>query len=373
MEIQSFKLSNVGHFGDLDIEFAPTRTHSSNITVLVGNNGTGKTTVLKSVNTCLTWLIARIRSDKGKGRQLADEEIRNNAPAAVVSIGLADRSHPRAAVCNADDENHLFVWGSARTRGEPAVSDRGFLRDVRELADHYRTRLTADASASLPLIAYYPAERCVNDISLKPSGRQAFDQLDAYDSSFSDGADFRGFFAWFREREDSENEDGLSASALAAISERFGTDSDVWKELATIKASARDSQLTAVRSAIAAFMPEFTNLRVQRRPRLFMTIDRQGTSLDVSRLSQGEKSMIALAGDIARRLALLNPSLADPLQGDGIVLIDDVDLHLDQRRQLGLIEQLSATFPNCQFVLTTRSPMIIERAQGALVYMLDDQ
>lgn len=239
MEIQSFKLSNVGHFGDLDIEFAPTRTHSSNITVLVGNNGTGKTTVLKSVNTCLTWLIARIRSDKGKGRQLADEEIRNDAPAAVVSIGLADRSHPRAAVCNDDDENHLFVWGSARTRGEPAVSDRGFLRDVRELADHYRTRLTADASASLPLIAYYPAERCVNDISLKPSGRQAFDQLDAYDSSFSDGADFRGFFAWFREREDSENEDGLSASALAAISERFGTDSDVWKELATIKASAR--------------------------------------------------------------------------------------------------------------------------------------
>ena len=48
------------------------------------------------------------------------------------------------------------------------------------------------------------------------------------------------------------------------------------------------------------------------------------TNLDVLQLSDGEKCTLALFGDIARRLAIANPSLDDPLQGDGVVLIDEL-------------------------------------------------
>ena len=58
-------------------------------------------------------------------------------------------------------------------------------------------------------------------------------------------------------------------------------------------------------------------------------------------------------GDIAHRLAIANPHLEDPLQGDGIVLIDEVELHLYPAGQHSIGRLLRATFPNIQFVLTT--------------------
>ncbi len=93
-----------------------------------------------------------------------------------------------------------------------------------------------------------------------------------------------------------------------------------------------------------------------------MLIDKHGETLNVSQLSQGEKSLMTLVGDIARRLAMMNPSLASPLEGDGIVLIDEVDLHLHPKWQRSLLERLTTTFPGCQFVVTTHSPLVVSGA-----------
>lgn len=370
MEIFSFSLKDVGRFTDLTVYLAPTAKNSSNVTVLVGNNGAGKTTLLKSLATSLSWLVARIRTEKGNGSHLAEEHIRNGASVAVILIAAADLSLARSTPPVGEDV--LFSWGIARGKQGRKTDVHSELAEASLLADHYRARLTADDNASLPLIAYYPVERSVLEIPLKIKTKHTFDQLDGYDNSLNRGVDFRRFFEWFREREDSENETGISDTALAEIAEKFGTDNDIWKTLSKLKASSRDRQLTAVRSAIAAFMPGFSNLRVQRKPRLHMAIDKDGVTLNVAQLSQGEKSMMALVGDIARRLAMMNQSLDNPLHGDGIVLIDEVDLHLHPRWQRSLIRQLSETFPNCQFVLTTHSPLVISDAKDVLVYVLND-
>ncbi|WP_447792993.1 AAA family ATPase [Pseudomonas farris] len=372
MEIKRFKLTDVGRFTDLDIQLAPTAKHTSNVTVLVGNNGAGKTTLLKSLAISLSWLVARIRTEKGNGNHLAEEDIRNGASSALILIGIEDESQARSSLPDASPEDALFSWGIARGRQGRKAHTHSTLGGVSRLADHYRNQLTAFDKASLPLIAYYPVERSVLEIPLKIRTKHTFDQLDGYDNSLNRGVDFRRFFEWFREREDSENETGVSDAALAEISDKFGKDSKVWKALSQVKASSRDRQLTAVRSAIAAFMPGFSNLRVQRKPRLHMAIDKDGVTLNVSQLSQGEKSMMALVGDIARRLAMMNQSLDNPLHGDGIVLIDEVDLHLHPKWQRSLIRQLSETFPNCQFVLTTHSPLVISDAKYVLCYVLDD-
>lgn len=368
MEIKSFRLQNVGRFKDLDMTLAPTDKHSSNVTVLVGNNGAGKTTLLKSLATSLSWLVARIRSEKGNGSPVGDEDILNGASAAAISIAVSDDvgefiSQPNTA---------LFEWILARPRQGRKTDTHSSFTDVSRLADLYRIRLTEDETASLPLIAYYPVERSVLEIPLKIRTKHSFDQLDGYDNALSRGVDFRRFFEWFREREDAENESGVSSTVLTEISNKYGKDSHIWNALTDLKASTRDRQLTAVRTAISTFMPGFTNLRVQRKPRLHMAIDKHGVKLNVSQLSQGEKSMMALVGDIARRLAMMNQSLANPLQGDGIVLIDEVDLHLHPKWQRNLVRQLSETFPNCQFVLTTHSPLVISDAKDVLCYVLSD-
>ncbi|HHS7808655.1 MULTISPECIES: AAA family ATPase [Pseudomonas] len=372
MEIYRLRLTNVGRFADVNVRLAPTQEHPSNVTVLVGNNGAGKTTLLKSLANSLSWLVARVRNEKGNGNHLAEEDIQNGANAALVLVSVIDESSTTPLPSDSDGDNSLFVWGIGRGRQGRKHSMHSTLADATRLADHYRNQLTANDKASLPLIAYYPVERSVLEIPLKIKTKHTFDQLDGYDNSLNRGVDFRRFFEWFREREDSENETGVSTSALLEISKKFGTDSDVWKTLSKLKASSRDRQLTAVRSAIAAFMPGFTNLRVQRKPRLHMAIDKDGVTLNVAQLSQGEKSMMALVGDIARRLAMMNQSLDNPLHGDGIVLIDEVDLHLHPKWQRSLIRQLSETFPNCQFVLTTHSPLVISDAKDVLVYVLND-
>jgi predicted ATP-binding protein involved in virulence len=372
MEIHTFIVGNIGRFTELHIDLAPTLQHSSNVTVLVGNNGAGKTTLLRSLATSLSWLVARIRSDKGNGSHLAYEDVRNGASTAITTICVVDLPTDAPSDRNAIPKDKIFMWSVARTKQGRKASLHSSFADATRLADHYRNQLTVDSKASLPLIAYYPVERSVLEIPLKIRTKHTFDQLDGYDNSLNRGVDFRRFFEWFREREDSENETGISDTALAEISGKFGTDSDVWKTLANLKASSRDRQLTAVRSAIAAFMPGFSNLRVQRKPRLHMAIDKDGVTLNVAQLSQGEKSMMALVGDIARRLAMMNQSLDNPLHGDGIVLIDEVDLHLHPRWQRSLIRQLSETFPNCQFVLTTHSPLVISDAKDVLVYVLND-
>ncbi|KPX24900.1 AAA family ATPase [Pseudomonas syringae group genomosp. 3] len=367
MEIKSFRLINVGRFSNLEVALAPTERHPSKVTVLVGNNGAGKTTLLKSVATSLSWLVARVRTPKGVGNRIDEGMVQNGAATSSITMRVED-------VLISDDEVNPLEseWEITTTRKGRNATSSTVLNELTRLADGYRSKLTSKSDSSLPLLAFYPVERSVIEIPLKVLARHTFDQLDGYDNALGRGVDFRRFFEWFREREDSENETGISTELLNELSQKILVDTELWKVLTREHASSRDRQLTAVRTAVEAFMPGFTKLRVKRKPRLHMAIDKDGKTLNVSQLSQGEKSMMALVGDIARRLAMMNPALENPLHGNGIVLIDEVDLHLHPKWQRSLIAQLTTTFPNCQFLLTTHSPLVISDSKDVLVYVMDD-
>ena len=357
MEIKQLTLDNLGRFERLAIDFAPTQRVNSKVTVLIGNNGAGKTSILKSLATSLSWFVARLRSDKGNGSPIPEEVILNGANTAVVSLQL-------------HDQQREYRWSLTRTRAGRKSNEQSILVDASKLADEYRARLTEQENVSVPLIAFYPVERVVLDIPLKIKEKHSFRQLDGYDNSLNQGVDFRRFFEWFREREDSENESVIPEDVLKQLEKTL--DPSIWQTLQQQQASARDRQLTAVRVAIANFMPGFENLKVRRKPRLHMSIDKEGQTLNVLQLSQGEKSLMALVGDIARRLAMMNPGLENPLHGDGVVLIDEVDMHLHPQWARTIIQRLTDTFPNCQFVLTTHSPLVISDGKDVLVYSLDN-
>ncbi|NOR71004.1 MAG: AAA family ATPase [Methylomarinum sp.] len=371
MEIKKFSLDNIGRFEEIEVPLAPTKTRNSNVTVFVGNNGAGKTTLLKSLATSLSWFVSRVRSEKGNGSPIPELVIHNRTPSAAVDIEVFDEQK-ESTNTNREGADFIFHWTIAKARKGRISQHSSQLSSVTALANHYRQSLSENETAGLPLIAFYPVERSVLDIPLKIKGNHSFRQLDGYDNSLNRGVDFRRFFEWFREREDTENESGISQDMIEKLSSMLGADSEVWKKVLTLDISTRDRQLIAVRTAISSFMPEFTNPRIRRKPRLHMSIDKQGETLNVAQLSQGEKSLMALVGDIARRLAMMNPELENPLHGDGIVLIDEVDLHLHPKWQRRLIKQFTSTFPNCQFVLTTHSPLVISDSEDVLAYLLDD-
>ncbi|MDQ9020155.1 AAA family ATPase [Acinetobacter sichuanensis] len=393
MQIQSFSLKNIGQFQDLSVSLAPTTQFTSNITVFIGNNGSGKTSLLKSITTALTWYVARLKHDKSNGTPIPETVILNSANSAMVEITVND--------LDLQQQTKAYTWRITKNRTARKAEFTTHLTELNQLTDYYKQWLGDDEKSSLPLIAFYPVERSVIDIPLKIKEKHQFLQIDGYDNSLNNAVDFRRFFEWFRDREDVENELLINElhvynklvseqleviHALQSQSNRDPNSSviiELQKKLNQILADPNlskkgknlpvDSQLQSVRKAIYTFIPEFSNLRVQRKPRLNMVVDKNGEKLIVNQLSQGEKSLMALVGDIARRLAMMNPKLDNPLHGKGIILIDEIDMHLHPQWQRSIIQRLQTTFPNCQFILTTHSPLVISDTQNILVYDLDGQ
>ncbi|MEK8017848.1 MAG: AAA family ATPase [Candidatus Parabeggiatoa sp.] len=357
MEIKKLQIENFTQFSDLTVELP------CSVTVFIGNNGAGKTSLLRAVAILLSWLIARIEREKGSGSPIFESDIENDAHSSQITLEVCDLSL-------ADNQEPFFQWTLVKQRKGFKHEQSSELKKVTRLANQYRNRLTENEKSSLPLIVYYPVERVVLDIPLKIKTHHRFDQLDGYDNALTQGVDFRRFFEWFRECEDAENETSLSA--MQQILESLQNNPQDEQLRAKLSQFPYDKQLTAVRDAIAAFMSGFSKLRVQRKPRLRMTVEKHGKTLDVAQLSQGEKSLMALVGDIARRLAMMNPSLENPLHGEGIILIDEIDLHLHPQWQRGIIQSLRNTFPKCQFLLTTHSPLVISDAKDVCCYVLDD-
>lgn len=363
MQIQSFSLKNIGQFQDLSVSLAPTQHYPSNITVFIGNNGSGKTSLLKSAATALTWFVARLKHDKSNGTPIPESVILNTANAAAVEIIVNDQ--------NLQQQSQAYTWRITKNRTARKAEFTTHLTELNQLTDDYKYRLSENDQSSLPLIAFYPVERSVIDIPLKIREKHQFLQIDGYDNALNNAVDFRRFFEWFREREDVENE---IFKEVVQILRDIDFDKDERKKITdSFLNDPQDNQLEAVRQAIYSFMPNFSNLRVQRKPRLNMVVDKNEEKLSVNQLSQGEKSLMALVGDIARRLAMMNPSLNNPLQGKGIILIDEIDMHLHPQWQRSIIQRLQTTFPNCQFILTTHSPLVISDTQDILVYDLDGQ
>lgn len=385
MYIASLHLRNFGQFADLEIPFWPDDKDGPRVTVLIGENGSGKSTLVDGATTLLSWLVARIRSDKGSGSPIDERRIRNGASEAEITLSLVH-------------EQQTYDWSLARPRRGRKRMAESRLKAATELADIFRQWLTDNNSASLPLVAYYPTERYVLDIPKRIRTRHSFQQVDGYDASLTQGIDFRRFFEWFREREDIRNEsvmhfvDLLPYFDMRKVGQSVDQNGNVpWEKLPDLLDTEKirrekpslapqiaalphmdDPQYFAALEAIAAFMPGYDNLRIQRRPRMRMVINKGKEELDILQLSQGERSLLALVGDIARRLAMMNPQAEKPLHGKGIVLIDEVDLHLHPRWQRTVIRRLRKTFPNCHFILTTHSPLVISDPQHIRVLRLQN-
>jgi predicted ATP-binding protein involved in virulence len=127
-----------------------------------------------------------------------------------------------------------------------------------------------------------------------------------------------------------------------------------------------------VARAIEQFVPEYSNLRINRSERGFaqMLVDKHGQEFDIGQLSDGEKNLIALIGDIARRLTIGNPNSEDPLKESGVVLIDEIDLHLHPKWQRIVAERITEVFPNCQFIISSHSPQVISHIKPESVFVL---
>ncbi|MBS3029522.1 MAG: AAA family ATPase [Dolichospermum sp. DET50] len=330
MRIKQLKMQSFRGIGDLTIDFDEKEP-----TVFIGINGVGKSSILD----CLAILLARFSSaiqySTGSVKSFREEDIKN------------DKNETHNEIIS-DFESQSFTWSLTKVKKGRIKDTNTNLSEINKIVENIRHQLSLSEKYNLPALIHYSTNRAVLDIPIRIKKEHDFQQIATYENSLTATfSDFRIFFEWFRKQEDLENELRLENNP-----------------------DYRDKQLEAVRQAISSLIPNFTKLRVRRSP-LRMTLQKDGEELIINQLSDGEKCLLAMVGDLARRLAIANPGLENPLHGFGVVLIDEIELHLHPKWQREIIPALTRTFPKCQFIVTTHSPQVISQVKPQGIYILE--
>jgi predicted ATP-binding protein involved in virulence len=380
MRLKSATIRNFRCFEELEVQFHPR------LTVLVAENGGGKTALLDAIASGLTPLLTHLSSANQRlsGPKIQDSDFRleqHEASGDEVRWMAADYAQ---VVLETDDGLRWDQWrGSARGKQpKHPVGTSSLASDCEATLSN----LALTRSALVPVVAYYGARRgwVVEPVRLRVRkqeqanfGHPTAALVGALDSL----TDFREMLVWF---------DAEEAAELRANKPGPDWQPDDYSENPTLE---------AVRSALQAILGKrFSNPHFDHRHQF--VVDRpEGGSLQVTQLSQGYQSMLALGMDFARRLAMANPwmqktefndpdnayfasyieSYPLPL-GDiapwgaawapAVMLVDEIDLHLHPAWQQRVLGDLMRAFPGTQFIVTTHSPQVLSTVKTENIRVL---
>lgn len=329
MKLKHLTIQSFRGIKELDLEFIPDQP-----TVILGVNGVGKSSILECIAILLSRFASPIHTPNASGRLFREDDIYDQSPQTSNEITVT--------TANGD-----VKWSLTKQRTRRSKQTSSNLLELRQLVAQTQAELHSNSQFNLPILVYYAVNRAVIDIPLKMRTKPHFAPVAAYDQALDKvQINFNNFFQWFRALEDIEN------------------------ETCRDRPDYRHPQLEAVRQAITSVLSDFSHLRIRRSP-LRMTVNKNGRELIINQLSDGEKCLLAMVGDLARRLAIANPSLENPLTGTGIVLIDEIELHLHPKWQREIIPAIARTFPNCQLIATTHSPQVVSHIKPESVYILE--
>jgi predicted ATP-binding protein involved in virulence len=225
-------------------------------------------------------------------------------------------------------------WEIRQTKTNAQISKFSELKELDRLANQVHEADRRDESLSLPVVVYYSSERLAVH-EKNQLGEEDTSVFNTYDDALNGKSlNFKWFLNWFIWKEDNRStEQTLLDTIQSAIFTILNDDENVFKSLKTNRTRRNDYRLI---------------------------MEKGKAKIEINQLSSGEKSLFVLVSDLARRLSLANPQSENPLKdGQGIVLIDEIDLHLHPRWQRKVLTCLQEIFPKIQWVVTTHSPLVI--------------
>jgi energy-coupling factor transporter ATP-binding protein EcfA2 len=349
MKLERVSLVNCGGFAQLDIEF------DSGVTVIAGVNGVGKSTVLNALAAILSRAMPAFTPAGAAPIYFTDDMIHNDKASLEASAQLrldgqlfnakvqrvrATEDKPESFILLRQEQRIAETGGFADT-----LSARTLTGDLDAGSKETQAILAGLKAESNPPLAIYfsPRRQLPGQPRSLPASNIPFEPATAYGRALHEReVELREVMHWFRTQE-----------VLGAQNPQ------------------RIKVLDALRSAVTAFMPGFSNLRIQERPRLGFMVDKNGHPFMLHQLSDGERGLLALVFDLTRRLAIANPDSDDPIaEGVALVMIDEIELHLHPKWQRTVVRRLREVFANCQFVITTHSPQVIGQVKAAELRLL---
>ncbi|MDO6498186.1 AAA family ATPase [Photobacterium sanguinicancri] len=380
--INSVELYDYKRFSRVDLNFS-----QKNTTVLIGNNGAGKSTILEAIAKNLQFLSDNIRIKNNNNYKFNESEINvgctNGYSIVKCDIGLQGKYSFSCSLA----KNHENVARKISSELEQFKVLGGMLQESDRLHG---------SDFPYPLMAYYPVERSITfkreEITKKQekqvnNRKNLLSKIEGHSRAFDGTSNFDTFFNWFKDVDEILNEHKANNSYSAEDIKRALTNlkpgediNSVLSSLITPETEVDDSykstlsnQLGTVKRAIGTFLTNVEDIYISRVPYLDMFVTKNGQKLSIFSLSQGEKTLLALVSDIARRLVTLNPNAENPLHGKGVVIIDELDLHLHPKWQQSIVLNLENTFPNLQFIISTHSPLILTTVTSEQIKILRDE
>lgn len=349
--LKSISLTNYRAFERLHVELDPQ------LTVLIGDNGAGKSAVLDAACVLLSpWL---------RGLRLPTKELKGFRPHDARRSRDDSPEHSELAVPIFPVSGE--ATGTWRRGGSGAKSwhahrelrtDKGRTTwgrgNLERWARHLRDGELVDnkSSVELPVICYYGTSRLW--LHRRNQGRFGLDRTSAYDNALNAGSDLTRLTSWLRALYYEANRKNLSSPERDAIRNRLG----------------------AIEMAVNRVMAPtgWTGFDFSYQEESLVLRHEGFGELPLWMLSDGTRLMAGLVIDLASRMARANPLLGGDAvleQVSGICMIDEVDQHLHPSWQQEILPSLLDAFPRMQFIVTTHSPQVLSNVEADRIRDLD--
>lgn len=357
MNIEKIEIENFRGFeGKHEIICQP------NLNLFVGANGSGKSAILDLIGAFIAQFISDVNTDSSLKAMNTEGNV-NQTPSLTIKkfLKLKDINHKYFYTDNKcyigsekyfikeyNNNCYLYLNRENNSRGYTYTGGSDSPLSL-SLADIYTQKI------NIPILRYFGAT-AKNNLQEDEKTSNVFY---GYENFYSPINNFDYFVNWFVRRENFENREKIRKKNL----------------------DYQDNHLATVRNAIHIFLgyfqyAVFQNIRVENDEATNgnlenLCIDKNGVTFNLAQLSKGEQFILLLVADIAQRLAIANPSRENALEGNGIVLIDEMEIHLHPAWQREVLPCLLQTFPNIQFFITTHSPQIVSSIDKKNVYIID--
>lgn len=324
MELKTVTIQNFKGIKEVTIDF------KAGFNILIGDNGVGKTSLLEAISVGLGGFLAGI--DGISTKHISSDEVRINSKLTGDGSISMKQEYPVSIECSATFDENIFTWIRQKKtlQGRTTVEPRAFSKIGNEMLN--------DLEKVAPLINYQSAARMWAQKREKTNNvfKKTYTRSVGYIDCLAEESNTKMLINWCKRMEE--------------IS---------WQE------DKKISEYEAVKAAVVSFMSimcesPVTGVRFHKRTeQLVYNINDE--NIPIHLLSSGYQSVIWMVMDIAYRMAVLNPNLRSDVtqKTPGIVLIDELDLHLHPKWQWKIVEALKTTFPKVQFIATTHSPIII--------------
>lgn len=354
--INRLGLSNFHQFERYSIDL------DDRMTVLVGDNGSGKSSLLAALSVALGTFFKSFA--RAREYQLASDDARQVCYENYGHVLEVQRQYPVSVTASAIASPGLGLnaygeisW-TRSVKSADGRMDRADARPMHELSQTCARRVEeGDPSLILPIISSYGTGRLWAKKPREFEKKTQFSRQDGYKAALDAEMYEDQMSSWFFTMEilESQRVRGLGGEESTPL----------------YSAVRRAMEICFQRITSSPSVSILYDLTLEDLAVHYVDKNEQRQRMAMRMLSDGYRTTLSMIADIAYRMAVLNPMLGERvLETPGVVLIDEVDLHLHPLWQARILDDLLDIFPNVQFVVTTHAPIVIASARKENIRVL---